>query len=81
MQGKPVASKGHAAIQMDLDRMEKWADRILMKFNKVNCEVLHNFMHQYRLGATYVESSFAEKDLEGPGLECEPAMCPSSKEG
>lgn len=45
MEGKPVASEGHAAIQMDLDRMQKWAHGILMKFNKVNCKVLHNFMH------------------------------------
>ncbi|PKU38655.1 rna-directed dna polymerase from mobile element jockey-like [Limosa lapponica baueri] len=38
-----VADKpeGCAAIQMDLNRMEKWANRNLMKFNKEKCKVLH----------------------------------------
>ncbi|KAK4830628.1 hypothetical protein QYF61_012453 [Mycteria americana] len=59
--------EGSAAIQRDLDRLEKWADRNLMKFSKEKCEVLHlgrnNAMHQQMLGATQPENSFVEKDL------------------
>lgn len=55
-----------AAIQRDLDSLEKWADRDLM-FNK-KCTVLHpgkdNSKHQYMQGATQLESSLKEKALE-----------------
>ena len=44
---------GCTAIQRDWDRLEKWADRNLMKFNKGKCEVLqlskNNPMYQYQL--------------------------------
>ncbi|KAK4832935.1 hypothetical protein QYF61_026578 [Mycteria americana] len=46
---------GHAAIQRDHNRLEEWADRNLMKFNKEKCKVLHlgknSPRHQYMLGA------------------------------
>ncbi|GAB0177311.1 mitochondrial enolase superfamily member 1 [Grus japonensis] len=59
--------EGCAASQRDLDRLETWPGRNLVKFNKGKCRVLHlgrnSPMHQYMLGAAQLESSFAEKDL------------------
>jgi len=65
--GVADALEGCAAILQDLDRLESWAQRNLMKFNKGKCRVLHlgrnNPMHQYRLGMDLQESSSAERDL------------------
>jgi len=33
--------EGHAAIQRDLNRLEKWADRNLMQLKKDKSKVLH----------------------------------------
>ncbi|KAK4811178.1 hypothetical protein QYF61_019809 [Mycteria americana] len=67
LRGVVDTPEGCAAIQRDLDRLEKWADRILIQFSKRRCKVLHlrrnNPMHQYMLGAAQLERSFSEKDL------------------
>jgi len=59
--------EGCAAIQRDLDRLESWTQRNVLKLNKGKCRVLHlgrnNPMHQYMLGADLLESSSVERDL------------------
>ena len=59
--------EGYATIQQDLDRLESWARKNLMRFNKSKCRVLHlgrnNCMHQYRLGDDVLERNSAEMDL------------------
>ncbi|GAB0179266.1 mitochondrial enolase superfamily member 1 [Grus japonensis] len=64
---KLCTPEGCAAIQRDLDRLQNYAKRNRMKFNKGKCRVLHlgrnNPTHQYRLGVDLLGSSSAEKDL------------------
>ncbi|GAB0178111.1 mitochondrial enolase superfamily member 1 [Grus japonensis] len=59
--------EGCTGIQHDPDRLESWAERNLMKFDKGKCRVLHlgrnNPKHQYRLGVDLLGSSTVEKDL------------------
>ncbi|KAK4827204.1 hypothetical protein QYF61_015232 [Mycteria americana] len=66
-------SEGCAAIQRNLNRLKKWANRNLIMFNKnlmmfnKKYKVLqlgkNSPMHQYMLGATHVHRSLAEMDL------------------
>ena len=51
----------------DLDRLESWAGKNLMKYNKGKCRFLHlgrnNPRFQYKLGNDLLESSVGERDL------------------
>lgn len=62
---KCIEDNCHTAIQRELNRLEKWADKIFMKLSKEKFKVLHlrrnNPGYQDMLGSTLVESRMAEK--------------------
>ncbi|KAK4826414.1 LOW QUALITY PROTEIN: hypothetical protein QYF61_008947, partial [Mycteria americana] len=66
LSGEVDTSAGRATLQEDLDRLEEWADKNLMKFNQDKCKVLHLGKHnpgvQHKLGSTWLGSK------SGPGV-------------
>ena len=67
LRGMANTPEGCTAIQQNLDRLDSWAGRNLMKYNKDKCRGLHlgrnNPRYQYRLGTDLLESSIGERDL------------------
>ncbi|PKU42350.1 rna-directed dna polymerase from mobile element jockey-like [Limosa lapponica baueri] len=67
LSGEVDTSERKATLQEDLDRLEEWANKNLMKFNKDKFKVLHLGKHnprvQHRLGSTQLGSSSVERDL------------------
>ncbi|PKU34882.1 rna-directed dna polymerase from mobile element jockey-like [Limosa lapponica baueri] len=65
--GVAGTADGYAAIQRDLDRLEKWPARNLAKFSKGKYKLVHlrreNPRQQDRLMVNLLKSSFAEKAL------------------
>ena len=56
LSGEVDTLEGRATLPEDLDRLEEWANKNLMKFNKDKCKVLHLGKHnpavQHRLRST-----------------------------
>ena len=55
------------AVQMHLDRLDRWAKVNATSFNRAKCQVLH-FVHNnprqlYRPGEEWLESCLMERDL------------------
>lgn len=67
--GVADSSEGCAAIQRELDTLERWIDKNFMKFSKGKCKVWHlgkdNSRHRYKLGSDLLESSYEDKS---PGV-------------
>ncbi|KAF4795622.1 hypothetical protein TURU_091612 [Turdus rufiventris] len=60
-------TEGWDVTQRELDKLEKWVHRNIMKFAKTKCKVVHqsqdNCCYQCRLGDGQIRSSPVKKDL------------------
>ncbi|PKU35268.1 rna-directed dna polymerase from mobile element jockey- hypothetical protein [Limosa lapponica baueri] len=52
-----------AASQSDLNKLEKWTNRKVLKITKYKCKVLYEEKKNPRLGTDWLESSFSEEEL------------------
>ncbi|GAB0184902.1 cAMP-dependent protein kinase inhibitor alpha [Grus japonensis] len=66
LSGEADTSERRATLQEDLDRLEEWANKNLMKFNKDKCKVLHLGKHYPGVQHSWLESSSVERDLGVP---------------
>ncbi|GAB0209540.1 mitochondrial enolase superfamily member 1 [Grus japonensis] len=63
LSGEADTLEGRATLKEDLDRLEEWANKNLMKFSKDLHLGKHNPGVQHRLGSTQLGSSSVERDL------------------
>ena len=59
--------KNSGSLQEDLDKLEKWSRKWLLRFNELKCKVMHfgkgNPEHIYKIGQTELVKVTEEKDL------------------
>ncbi|PKU40954.1 hypothetical protein llap_8740 [Limosa lapponica baueri] len=67
--------EGCAAIQRDLDRLESWAERNLMKFNKGKCRVLHLGRNNPMHGLTCWRAALRRKSYLGVLVDNRMTIC------